>query len=334
MAEEGPEVYILDGDDEFAIQESIDRLRTRLGDATIADMNTTQLDGRSVSLIQIKDALATVPFLASKRLVILTHPLERMKDKTAQDEFINFLTAEKPTAKLVLVENDFLTSEKERRDNKLHWLEKWAISPQQSRRVFMRHHPQPSGGLMFKWILDHVKSQGGQITNQAALALASQVGDDTRLAAQEITKLLTYVNFNRSVDVDDIEHLTPLTAKIGDFELVNAIRDRDQRKSQALLHRSMQDDDPLRILQSIVYQIRVLIMAREILDERQTVNDFPKSLKIGYYPAKLALESAPRFSMKFLETIYHRLLDTDEAIKTGKLEPELALDLLVIELTS
>ena len=67
---------------------------------------------------------------------------------------------------------------------------------------------------------------GGQITPQAAVSLANQIGDDTRLASQEITKLLTYVNFARPVDVDDVEHLTPLTAKIGDFELVNALRDR------------------------------------------------------------------------------------------------------------
>jgi len=334
VAEEGPEIYIFDGDDEFAINESIDKLRSRLGDANIADMNTTRLDGRISTLLQLKDASAAIPFLATKRLIILTHPTSRLKDKPGQEEFIRYLEAEKPTTKLVLVEYDFLTTERDRKDNKLNWLEKWAISPPQARRVYLRHHSQPSGGLMVKWIQDHVKLAGGQITTQAAVSLASQVGDDSRLASQEITKLLTYVNFARPVDIDDVEHLTPLTAKIGDFELVNAIRDRDQRKAQGLMHRSLQETDPLWILQSIAYQVRVLIMAREILDEHLTLNDIPKSLKIGYYPAKLALEGVPRFSMKFLETIYHRLLEIDEAIKTGQTEPDLALELLVIELTS
>lgn len=333
MAEEGPEIYLFDGDDEFAINESIVRLRSRLGDATIADMNTTHLDGRSFSLVQLKDAVAVVPFLAPKRVVILSHPTARLKEKSEQDEFINYLNIDKPTSKLVLVEYDFLTSEKDRRDNHINWLERWATSPQQSRRVYLRHHPQPSGGLMVKWIQDYVKMQGGQITPPAAIALASQIGDESRLAVQEITKLLAYVNYSRPVDVDDVMHLTPLTAKVGDFELVNAIREHNQRLAQALLHRSLQDDDPLRILQSIVYQIRVLLIAREIFEEHATVNDFPKALKIGYYPARLAMESAPRFSIKFLETVYHRLLEIDEAIKTGQIEPDLALELLVIELT-
>jgi len=333
VVEEGPEIYLFDGDDEFAINESIDRIRTRLGDANIAGMNTTQLDGRSFSLNQLKDAVASVPFLATKRLVILTHPTASLKDKTEQEEFIDFLNAEKPTAKLVLVDYEFLTNDRDKKEGKLNWLEKWASSPQQAKRVYIRHHPQPSGVLMVKWIQEHVKTMGGQISPQAAVLLANQIGDDTRLATQELTKLLTYVNFTRPVDNDDVEHLTPLTAKIGDFELVNALRDRDQRKAQALLHRSLQEDDPLQILQSIVYQIRLLIVAREILDEHGTINDFPKSLNIKYYPAKLALESASRYSIKFLEMIYHRLLDLDEAIKTGQMDADLALELLVIELT-
>ena len=333
MVEEAPEIYLFDGDDEFAISESIDKIRIKLGDVNIAEMNTTRLDGRSFSLNQLKDAVATVPFLASKRMVILTHPTTRLKDRSEQEEFINYLSAEKPTTKLVLVENEFLTSERDRKDGRLNWLEKWASSPQQAKRVYIRHHAQPGGALMVKWIQEHVKTMGGQITSQAAVSLTNQIGDDTRLATQEITKLLTYVNFARPVDTDDVEHLTPLTAKIGDFELVNALRDRDQRKAQALLQRSLQEDDPLRIFQSIVFQIRVLIVARELLDERATINDIPKSLKIGYYPAKLAMESAPRYSSKFLELIYHRLLDLDEAIKTGQMDPDLALELLVIELT-
>jgi DNA polymerase-3 subunit delta len=333
VTEDGPEIYLFDGDDEFAIDESIAKITSRLGDAGIAGMNTTRLDGRSSSLAQLKDAVATVPFLAAKRLVIFSHLSSYLKDKKNQEEFISFLETDKPTSKLVLVDYEFLTSEKDKKAGSLHWLEKWATSPNQAKRVYLRHHPQPEGGLMVKWIQERVKMEGGQITPQGAVSLANQVGDDTRLALQEIIKLLTYANFARPVDVDDVEHLTPLTAKIGDFELVNALRDRDARKAQALLHRSLQEDDPLRIFQSIIYQIRLLIIARELIDTHGTIEDIPKSLKISYYPAKFALESATRFTSKFTDMIYHRLLQLDEAIKTGQMDADLALELLVTELT-
>ncbi|OGO31076.1 MAG: DNA polymerase III subunit delta [Chloroflexi bacterium RBG_16_54_11] len=334
MVEEGPAIYIFDGDDELAINESIDKIRSRLGDANIAEMNTTRLDGRSSTLPQLQDAVATVPFLAPKRLVIITHPTTHYQDKPGQERFLNFLSSEKPAAKIVLVEYDFLTSDRDRRDGKLNWLEKWATSPEQEKRVFMRHHPQPGGALLIKWIQDRAKSMGGQFSPQAALALANQVGDDTRLADQEITKLLTYVNFSRPVDADDVEHLTPVTAKVGDFELVNALRDRDGRKAGALLHRSLQEKDPRDLFISIAHQIRALIVAREVLDEGGSPNDFPKALKISYYPARFALESVPKFDKKFLELIYHRLLELDEAVKSSQMDMDLALELLVVEFTT
>jgi DNA polymerase-3 subunit delta len=334
VVEEGPAIYIFDGDDEFAISESIEKILQRLGDSNIAEMNTTRLDGRSFLMSQLEDSVATMPFLAPKRLVILTHPTYHLNDKQQQEKFIHFLNTVKPTSKLLLVEYDFLTHDKERRNGRLNWLEKWATSPAQANRVFLRHHPQPGGAMMVRWIQDYAKNLGGQFTPQAAITLTNLVGDDTRLVSQEIYKLLSYVNFSRPVDADDVEHLTPLTAKIGDFELVNALRDRNGRKAQSLLHRSLEDEDPLRIFQGIVYQIRTLILAREILDDHGTVNDFPKSLKIAAYPARLAMESASRFSEKFLELIYHRLLELDAAIKTGQMETDLALELLVIELTA
>ncbi|HEX9090847.1 MAG TPA: hypothetical protein VF831_05125, partial [Anaerolineales bacterium] len=120
MVEEGPSIYIFDGDDEFAINESIDKLTARLGDANIAGMNTVWLDGRSCSISQLQDAAATVPFLAPKRVVILTHPTSRLNDKVGQDKLLAFLSSEKSTSKLVLVDYDFLTSDRDRRDGKLN----------------------------------------------------------------------------------------------------------------------------------------------------------------------------------------------------------------------
>jgi DNA polymerase III subunit delta len=334
VAEGAPVIYILNGDDEFAINEFISKLRARLGESTVADMNTTRLDGKSCSIAQLEEAVKTVPFLAPRRLVILTNPTARLSSKTEQQKFIELMKGIQPTTALVLVEYDFLTPDKDRRKGKINWLEGWATSQEQADRVFFRHFSQPSGATMVKWIQDHAKTLGGQFTTQAAVSLANLTGDETRLSAQEINKLLAYVNYARPVEADDVEHLTPLSAKVGDFELVNALRSRDRRKAQALLQRMLEEGDPLQILHSIVAQFRLLIIAREIIDTHGDVNDFPKSLNIHPYTARLAMESVPHFSIKTLDAVYHRLLELDEAIKTGQMNGDLALELLVVELTS
>jgi DNA polymerase-3 subunit delta len=66
---------------------------------------------------------------------------------------------------------------------------------------------------MSGWIVNETKSQGGEIEPAAAAKLAEMVGLDTRQAGQEIAKLLAYVNWERQVQVQDVEAVSIVTAE-------------------------------------------------------------------------------------------------------------------------
>lgn len=332
MGKTEPVVYILDGEDEFEINNFIADRQARLGDPTTAEMNTTRLDGHSANLESISGAVSAMPFLAPRRLVILTHPLTQIKTEEQRKKFRALLEKTSPTAELVLVEDHLLTDERKRKKGEKHWLEKWA--DQQGERVALHHFPLPTGEAMVQWIIARARARGGQFTPPAAAALAALVGDDPRLANQEIDKLIAYVNYARAVEPDDVESLTPLSAPVRDFALVNALRARDTRQAQALLHRMLAEDDPIPLLHSIVYQFRILLLARELLDARGREEDLVSQMKVHPYVARLAFEQARRFSLADLEAIYHSLLDIDESMKTGQMPGDLALELLVTRLTS
>ena len=63
---EKPIIYILHGDEQFAIKNHLDDMISRLGDPVMADLNTTRLDGRSASDEELRTATATMPFLAER----------------------------------------------------------------------------------------------------------------------------------------------------------------------------------------------------------------------------------------------------------------------------
>ena len=69
MSATRPSVYLLHGDDEFALTQEITKMREHLGDPTTADMNTTYLDGRSLDLDELTRSVRAMPFLAERRLV-------------------------------------------------------------------------------------------------------------------------------------------------------------------------------------------------------------------------------------------------------------------------
>jgi len=332
VAEKPPVVYILNGEDEFAISNFLTAIQAKMGDATTAEMNTTRLEGRSLSIDALTNAVSVMPFLASRRLVIVTNPLAKLNSPTLREKFVALLERVPPTTALVLVENRLLTDERDRRKGKIHWLEEWAH--QAGDRAIIRTFLPPRGEVMIRWILDRAKAMGGQFTAEAAERLADQVGDEPRLLDQEIRKILTYVNFKRPVDPDDVEHLTPFSRQGDIFALVDALANHKGREAQEMLHRLLEEQDTLSIFGMVVRQFRLLILAREVMDKGGREPDIARELKITSFVAGKLASQSQRFTQKTLEGIYRNLLEMDEAAKTSQVEGDLALDMLVVSLTS
>lgn len=333
MSDPAPVVYLLHGEDEFAIAQFVTDLESRLGDDSIASMNITCLDGRTCSQDELVSAVSVMPFLAERRLVELTHPLARISGKADQEKFQALLERVPPTTALLLIFDQPLKGSP--KDGK-HWLERWA--EKNKGRVFERLFTLPKGPAMGQWIQKRAKDCGGQFTPQAAQLLASLVGDDPRMADQEIQKLLAYVNYERPVDPEDVYTITPETKKLEDFALVNALRSGRRREAIAALQKALQEDDPLQILGSIIYQFRLMLLARSVLDAggstEQVVQELGDHLNVRSYPARIAADQARRYPSPVLEKIYRYLLDVDTAIKTGEVDASLALNQLVTQLTS
>jgi DNA polymerase III subunit delta len=82
----------------------------------------------------------------------------------------------------------------------------------------------------------------------------------------------------------------------------------------------------------VIRQFRLLLQAREMLDERATVPDVQNALGLHEFVAQKVCNQAGRFSMPVLEIIYHKLLEIDEGAKTSQVSLDLALDTLIVEL--
>jgi DNA polymerase-3 subunit delta len=331
VAEKAPVVYVLNGDDEFAISSFLAVLQAKMGEATIAEMNTTRLDGRSLSIDALTNAVGAMPFLAPRRLVILTNPLAKLNSSTLREKFVALLEQVPPSTALVLVENRLLTDERDRRNGKYHWLEAWAH--QAGERAVVRTYPLLRGDAMKQWIQDRAKTIGGQFTPEAAERLADQVGNEPRLLDQEIRKILTYVDFKRPVEPDDVEHLTPFSRQGDIFAMVDALANHKGREAQEMLHRLLEEQDELSIFGMVVRQFRLLLQTREVLDKGGRETDIVRDLKISPFVAGKLVPQAHHFTQKELEAIYRQLLELDVAAKTGRIEVDLALDTLVMSLT-
>ncbi len=321
--------YIFHGSNEFSAKETLARLKTRLGDAAMVDLNTTELEGATLTLKELIHHANAIPFLSPKRVVIVYGYLSKLSGSgrgKGDTETLKKLAAAlqdlPPTTNLVFMEAVTLKAS--------HPILKLAQETPKSVHLF----DLPKAGQLPQWIVNRTAQKGGQIDYPAASALANVMGDDLRALDNEIEKLTLYVNNQRPIRLSDVELLCPYTADSETFAMTKAIGRRDARAALDQLHKRLQEgQNALAILGGIAAQFRGLLEVKSMAAAGLSPAEIAR--KKGWrsdYAAKMRLQEARRFSLEQLTQIFSTLLETDKAIKTGQIEAALALDLLVSRL--
>ena len=324
-----PTIYLLYGSDEVSLSEHVrDRLISKMGDA--AEMNITRFEGKGASVAAIQGACLTMPFLAPRRLVLvsdLLKPLTEQKGgKREAEELVEFFPQIPPTTALVFVEHADAP--------KSSPVVKWAETAGEA--AFVKSFPMPKKDGLRAWIQKRAKAHSGEFTPRGAEALASAVGENPRLLDSEIEKLLTYVNRERAVDAPDVARLTPYTGEADMFGFVDAVGMGQTPQALNELHRLLEGKDRvegyLTVFGMIVRQFRLLLQTRELMDGGARENEVATRLGLHPFPAGKVYRQAQKFSLPALEAIYRKLLAVDEGFKGGRVEGVVALDTLVVEL--
>jgi DNA polymerase-3 subunit delta len=362
-----PSILILHGNDEYAISGHIERICAGLGDSSTAEMNIARFDGRAgLDFEGLNTAVNAAPFLAPRRVMVLEHPVSafaparkkavelqelsqppatspQQEDEKPQPgiattrpeeddqpddhrpfsrkKFIDLLDKAQPTTTIILAEYDRLKGD--------HWLLKYASgNPCAGVHVYNL----PTHMEMPRWIESETRKLGGKIEPGAAQRLSEMVGEDPRIAAQELGKLLTYVNYARPISMGDVDKVSIASAQGNIFDLVDALGQGDGNRAQHVLHTLLEDEEVFAIWGMVIRQFRLLLQARELLDAGKSPAEVQTVLGLHPYVAPKICNQARRFSLPALETIYHKLLEIDEGAKTSQVPLDLALDLLVADL--
>lgn len=325
--------YVLHGEDEFSRSEALAEMKAKMGDPAMAGLNTTVLDGNKVTLAELMHACDTVPFLADRRLVMVEGLLTRLGAKGDEQpawrkEYLEGLTVYlkrlPESTRLVFVESESISPD--------HPVLKMALADK--KRGYAKEFRLPTSSQLRGWITDRVKKKGGEIEMAAAEELAAFVGNDLRLLDQELDKLVTYVDRARPITRADVHLLVSYVQQASVFEMVDALGRRDSEQALQLLHRLLDGGEhPLSLLGMIVRQFRIMIQVKDLAERGVPPAKIGAQLELHSFVAEKGLRQAQSFSMKQLETIYRKLLETDLAIKTGQMDPVLALDMLVAGLS-
>jgi DNA polymerase-3 subunit delta len=186
------------------------------------------------------------------------------------------------------------------------------------------------------WIERRVAAwgKGGGISRKAVDLMVRLVGSDLWTMANEINKLVLFTA-GRAIEEADVRAVVSSVQDAGVFNMVDAIIESRVASAQQLLQQLFnQGMEPAHILVMLARQVRIIFQVKEMRDSGRSRGDIQSRLGLtSDFVLRKAWEQADRYSPARLKEVYHKLLDADIAIKTGKYgSPELVLDILIAEL--
>jgi len=339
-----------------AVAAIIAAMRKEAGDDGIADMNVVRItaEDRVDDLIRAAD---TLPMFVEKRLVLarnFVRALERTRTRKQA-------AAERKTAAQSAREGvkDGVKDELERLIASL------PATPESTRILFVEDESiaessalvksaRTSGGEIqrfdlpadpAKWLQARAKKLGGVIEPAAAQMLATRIHQGNKndrdhfeqdsstymyKIDNELRKLLGYAGA-RPVGQKDVEALVPGEDVADVFKFTDAIAAREAgaawREMRAIVARG---EHPLVLLTHLARQVRLLIQVKDAAGASE--QELASLLGVHAFVAKKTAQQAGRFRTDDLRSMLEALLDADVAIKTGLMEADAALDVMVAKM--
>jgi DNA polymerase-3 subunit delta len=327
-------LHVLIGEDDFSIRQALEEIKKSIGDSTALMSNTTVLDGRQATLEQLKNACDTVPFLSEKRLVIVEGLLERFESgnrtgrkksskKTAQPEeyraIADGINQLPEFTELVLLGGRIKAGN--------------PLLRELSAVAKVRTFPPLKSPRLDQWIMQRVKAAGGSISPQAVNLLIRFVGNDLWVMAGEVDKLTLFAG-GRRIEEDDIRAVVSYAQEANIFAMIDAVLEFRAGVAQGLYQQLLkQGVVPAHLLVMLSRQVRIIFQIKEMRGLKKTRADIQSKLGLtSDFVLRKAWDQADRYSPARIREVYHKLLETDIAIKTGKMEGEVALNILIAEL--
>ncbi|PPD58138.1 DNA polymerase III subunit delta [Dehalogenimonas etheniformans] len=323
--------YLLAGPDDFSLKLKLASIKASLGDPAVLASATSVFEGAKLKPGEFKLTVDALPFLTPCRLVVVTGLLARfsagdgtLKKASKIDDpevFASAITNSPPSTAIILIETELS------RNNPLF---KYLAD-----KVEVHEFPMLDKPRLKEWIGRRVMDAGGAITPMAINLLVQYVGADLWAVAGEIEKLVLFAA-GRPITDNDVKTLVGYAGESNIFALVDAIFEtRLKTATETLENLKVKGLSASYVLSMLSRQLRLVIQYKEL--KSRGSKDLEIRRKLGLladFVWKKTQDQAARFTMSRLKDVYSRLLEADLAAKTGRMDEELALDLLVAELAS
>ena len=306
-----PNLVFMYGEDSFSLRKELARWKQAFVKKYDGDMNMEEIDGeaRSASkgglIPEIAASISAMPFMADKRLIVLTNFLRGQK-ADEQKKLIPVLENLSDTNVLVIAE----THPPDKRT---------ALYKSLNKTATVRLFEPPKGAALSSWVIRRAQIHGGQMDHRTASYLSAQIGENLWQLENEVHKLCLFAQ-GQAITPAMVDLLTTGGIEQSIFTMTDQLARKDLAGTlQTMKKLQAQGQEAPFIFSMIARQFRIMLEIKALMEERIPSNAIARKMGVHPFVVQTTSKQCKNFTNSQLKRALRKLLEIDRRLKTGGL---------------
>lgn len=305
--------YLIHGEEEWIKNNFIKDIKVKVLDKSTELMNYNLFEGKEITVSDIIDTCETMPFFSEKKMVVVKNSGLFKTGKKDESEKLAEWIGDIPDYVVML----FCEAEVDKRSklykqvkSKYALVEAGYLGEEELLRIFMQKKANISQDVL-RYFIQNMPSNIGY-------------------ALSEFEKLLDYTHGN-PITKKEIDEVCVFSLEQRVFTLIKEVTHKNT--TEALnIYKALIDgkESPIGILVLIARQYRMMLQVKYLLKANMPIKQIASEVGLPFFVAKETAKQTELFSFKQLETVIGMCLESDIAIKTGKMEQTKCIEMLIV----
>ncbi len=314
-------VYLITGDEKYLIDRTLKSMKKLIvsSGAESLDYYLKDLGNADLPLEEFQSLVGTPPFISKRRMTVIRNSglfgSKAPSSSKDQDKWKAAIAAIPEFAAVFFIEE------------KVDKRKKQLIDAIAQNGVLVEIDIQ-SEDVLKTWINQRCKESGISMHADCVSSLISRVNSSMRAIDNEMNKISLYCENTgtKTVTMMLLDKLCVPDVHASVFQMTDAIGQKNVGKALDIFASLVILKEPIpKIRLMLARHIRHLICAKEIGDAQGLV----ARLKVHPFVAKNLVSQSKGFTMTQLEKLYKLCFQTDSWVKNGKMEDQLAMEVLL-----
>lgn len=306
--------YLLYGPEAYLRRQYRDKLKNAMA-APDDNMNFAAFEGKETDVEAVIELAETLPFFAEQRVILIENS---GFFKNSCERLAEYLPKTPATTHFIFVEDEV-----DKRS-------KCYKAVQKTGKVV--EFATQTEELLTRWILSRLKKEGKNITGSVMQLFLSKTGTDMGNIDRELEKLICYTMGRPVIEAADVEAIATEQTQNKIFEMVNAIAEHNQRKALDLYYDLLTLKEPsMRIMYLISRQFQILLNVKDMSARGMDQASMAKIAGIPPFAVRRNVSQAKGFSMEQLKQALRDGVDLEEAVKTGRMNDQMAVEIFLMK---